>query len=418
MPDVGKRSIDNVALARRAEKLGKLRLAERLYRKAIAEGDLHGFNNLAQLLIVDGRLREGEALFRKGVDGGDPLAAKNLALFLIEEGRSKAAERALQRARDMGRPAPEKQVLASRQYAERRANTQAFYRARQTKRTDARWRLIVELQRTGSKTVLDLALNALRSRQRGDRALGAYVLSQLGFESSTPPFREQSIRALRSALETERSPQSLAAIAFALCRLWSRRSIPALVRLATHRDPEVRQVLAAELIHTTKDLGWGDETPDGRATAALLNLTRDRIPEVRDWACYSLGNSEQDSPEIRQAFVDRVRDRHLDTRVEAVAALGRRRDLRAIEPLLQILDRHGWRVGTWVTLDLVVFAGRSKDRRFIPYLTDFRDRWQPNLDQKQAVRSALNQLLRVREVRRNSGRSGKEHPMRRLMLEG
>jgi HEAT repeat protein len=328
--------------------------------------------------------------------GGDPLAAKNLGLFLIEQGRPKAAERALQRAREMGRPAPEKQVLASRQYAQRKAVTEAFDRARQTKRTDARWRSIAELQRTGSKTVLDLALNALRSRQRGDRALGAYVLSQLGFESSTPPFREQSVRALRAALKTERSPQPLAAIAFALCRLWSRRSIPDLVRLAIHRDPNVRQVLAAELIHTTRELGWGDETADRRVTAALLNLTRDRVPEVRDWACYSLGNSEQDSPEIRQAFIDRLRDRHFDALVEAVAALGRRNDSRAIEPLLQILNKHGWRLGTWVTTDLVVFAGHSNDRRFIPYLIDFRDRWQPQPDEKQAIRNALSQLRGVR----------------------
>jgi len=395
MPTVPKRNIDKVVLARKAEKVGHLRRAEHLYREAIAEGDLNAFNNLAQLLIEDGRLRKGEALFRKGVQGGDPLAAKNLALFLLEEGRPKAAESALRRAREMGRPAPAKQVLAARQYAQRRALTAAFDRARKTKRADARWRLVAELQRSGSKTVLDLACNALRSRHRGDRVLGAYVLSQLGFESSIPPFREQSVRALRAALNTERSPQPLAAIAFALCRLWSRRSIPALVRLATNRDPHVRQVLAAELIHTTRELGWGDETPDRGVTTSLLNLTRDRVREVRDWACYSLGNSEQDSAEIRQAFVDRLRDRHFDTRVEAVAALGRRNDSRAIDPLLQILDKHGWRIGTWVTMDLVVFAGRSNDRRFIPYLTDFRDRWHPHPDEKPAIRIALKQLRGV-----------------------
>ena len=144
------------------------------------------------------------------------------------------------------------------------------------------------------------------------------------------------------------------------------------------------------------ELGWGDETPDRRVTAALLHLTRDRVSQVRDWACYSLGNSEQDSPEIRQAFVDRLHDRHLDTRVEAVGALGRRNDPRAIDPLLQILDKRSWRLGTWVTLDLVVFAGRSKDRRFIPYLADFRDRWQPDPTEEKAVRTALAQLRRTR----------------------
>lgn len=91
-------TIDKVALAREAEVAGDLARAERLYRDAIHDRDVNGYNNLAQLLIEDGRLGEGEALFHAGVAAGDALAAKNLALYLLEEGRQVAARKALQRA--------------------------------------------------------------------------------------------------------------------------------------------------------------------------------------------------------------------------------------------------------------------------------------------------------------------------------
>lgn len=155
-------------------------------------------------------------------------------------------------------------------------------------------------------------------------------------------------------------------------------------------------VLAAELIHATMQRGWGAETPDARVTAALLKLTRDGDPDVRDWACFSLGNSEQDSADIRQAFVDRLSDRHLDTRVEAIAALARRDDARATERLLRVLDQRSWRLGIWVTLDLVTFAGRSQDPRFVRHLVDLRDRWDPDAEELKATRIAMRRLTKAR----------------------
>jgi HEAT repeat protein len=210
------------------------------------------------------------------------------------------------------------------------------------------------------------------SAKAEDRSLGAWVLSQLGYERNEPPFRAGSIRVLLIALEIEKASEVLEALVIALSRLYARRAIPKLVLLAGHPATEVRQAVAAELIHCTQERGWGNEHPDSRVTAVLLKLTRDRVGAVRDWACFSLGNSEQDSPALRDAFVERLRDRHVNARIEAIAALARRDDLRAIETILEILRRRSWRVGTWVTSDLVTFAGRTGDRRFLPYLEDFQ----------------------------------------------
>lgn len=244
--------------------------------------------------------------------------------------------------------------------------------ARRAKRAPAWWRYVGQLQRLATDTVFQSAVALLTSGEAKDRSLGAYVLSQLGYERNEPPFRARSIRALLTTLETEKTSEVLEALVTALSRLYARRAIPKLVLLAAHPAAEVRQAVAAELIHCTQERGWGDEHPDSRVTAVLLKLTRDRVGAVRDWACFSLGNSEQDSPALRDAFVERLRDRHVNARVEAIAALARRDDQRAVEPLLELLRRRSWRVGTWVTSDLVTFAGRTRERRFLRHLEDFQ----------------------------------------------
>jgi HEAT repeat protein len=266
-----------------------------------------------------------------------------------------------------------------------------FMRARRAKRGAAWWQHVGQLQRIASREVFERSIALLVSARAEDRHLGAYVLSQLGYERDEPPFRTQSIRALLRALETEKASDVLEALVVALSRLYARRAVPKLVPLATHRAVEVRQALAAELIQCTQERGWGDEHPDSRVNVVLLELSRDRVGAVRDWACFSLGNSVQDSPELRDAFVERLGDRHVNTRVEAIAALARRNDRRATEPLLEILRRRSWRVGTWVTSDLVTFAGRTRDKRFLPYLEDFL-MWDLPADEVREVKKAIARI--------------------------
>lgn len=113
--------MDKVALGYAAGRAGDLDAAERLYREAIAEGDVHGYNNLAQVLIETGRLREVERLLRRGIQVGDGLAAKTLILFLLEQGKEASAMKALKEFGQMKRGRPtESELRAARAYAEPR----------------------------------------------------------------------------------------------------------------------------------------------------------------------------------------------------------------------------------------------------------------------------------------------------------
>jgi HEAT repeat protein len=74
----------------------------------------------------------------------------------------------------------------------------------------------------------------------------------------------------------------------------------------------------------------------------LQELMEDTDQDVRDWAIFGLGVlGNTDSEEIRAAFLRHLDDPSLDARIEAAAALGKRRDARLAEPLIRMLKKDG-----------------------------------------------------------------------------
>jgi HEAT repeat protein len=224
----------------------------------------------------------------------------------------------------------------------------------------AYWQCVNDIQEIGGRDAFNLASAILRSRDWRRRRLGADVLGELGYQEYPPPFRRQSAPLLLAAVSLERNPEVVASLITALGRLYIRSAIPKLFGLAQHKSPAVRRALAAELPWCTWDSG--EERPDRRVTKILIDLTRDPVAEVRGWACFSLAGSAADSSEIRAALWDRIRDRHYDTRIDALRGLAIRRDRRVHEPLRDAVRAIGTgRFGSWVMDDLVEYAKAVRD---------------------------------------------------------
>ncbi|NHC12749.1 HEAT repeat domain-containing protein [Motilibacter deserti] len=75
-----------------------------------------------------------------------------------------------------------------------------------------------------------------------------------------------------------------------------------------------------------------------RVVAALTQLSTDEHARVRDWAAFGLGQVEADSPAARDALAARLHDPDPQARCEALLALARTGDHRAVDALLQRLD--------------------------------------------------------------------------------
>ena len=168
----------------------------------------------------------------------------------------------------------------------------------------------------------------------------------------------------------EQDPNVLAMIADAFGNLGEPYGHDWLLRMRAHPDAAVREGVVTALAGRT----------GAQVVEALIELSTDTEPAIRDWATFALGTlAEHDSAELRDALAARLDDADPDARIEAVHGLAVRADTRAVEPALALLDA-GERGGSlWSRHALQEAAIRlgalSGDPRFAPHLPALDDGW-------------------------------------------
>jgi HEAT repeat protein len=159
------------------------------------------------------------------------------------------------------------------------------------------------------------------------------VLAQLGktMEHPETAFSSETLAIVLDTLDGEKVPAIIDSCVVALSHVGGPADLPMILSFLTHSDPEVRHSVAFTL---------GSFSSNPEAIQGLIRLMQDKDRHVRDWATFGLGKSAQpDSPEVRDAFMKRVRDRHRDTREEAIGGLSNRKDLRVLPHLIRELQR-------------------------------------------------------------------------------
>lgn len=180
---------------------------------------------------------------------------------------------------------------------------------------DARWTAIQQLHALGTREVFERAVQLCNALAARERVAGADILGQISAWS------DDAIPTLLNLLGDSESFVIEAAV-HALSQKQDGRTIDALSRVAQHDASNVRWAVATAL----EDL-IGDE----RAERVLLTLMRDGDTSVRDRATFAVGSlSDHDTPRIRAALAERLRDDDRAVANEAALGLARRRDARAI----------------------------------------------------------------------------------------
>jgi HEAT repeat protein len=163
--------------------------------------------------------------------------------------------------------------------------------------------------------------------------------------------------------EREGDPRVLAVIAEAIGHLGEPWGLSWLLRMRRHPDAEVRGGVASALACRTNPL----------AIDALVELSADRDPAIRDWATFALGTlADHDSPALREALAARLEDGDPDTRIEALHGLALRGDPRAVEPTLAQLEAGETGGSRWTRHALqeavIRLAAQTGDARFARHL--------------------------------------------------
>lgn len=174
----------------------------------------------------------------------------------------------------------------------------------------------------GGEEELQIGASYLSSSDPIDRALGADVLAQLGWQDRT--YLDESVDLLIPALQDEDE-----FVVYRVCCALGHRSdpkaIPHVLKLAQSINEKIRYGVVFALL--------GQDSQE--AVAAMIALSKDSDLDVRNWAMFGLGSQiEADTPEIRDALLLGTLDSDSEIRGEALVGLAERKDKRAIDLLL------------------------------------------------------------------------------------
>ncbi|MFE2722197.1 HEAT repeat domain-containing protein [Kitasatospora sp. NPDC059327] len=200
----------------------------------------------------------------------------------------------------------------------------------------AYWALVREAaQEENGEPALRRGSGLLGSADALERKVGCDLVGSAA--DTHESLRSAAATALTAPAEVETETSVLSSLVCALGRTRDRRGVPVLVGLSGHEDADLRRQVASEFTFVTSGLSDG---PDVRA---LIRLTRDEDPEVRDWAAFTLGfQREQDTTAIRDALWACTTDACDEVREEGARGLARRHDPRAVPLIARLLETDGW----------------------------------------------------------------------------
>ena len=197
---------------------------------------------------------------------------------------------------------------------------------------DNRWDFIWLLRYRGTRDVLDRAIALTESNNSEERTIGIQILGQLGIPDRT--FPDECLTTLIGLLKHEIDPLILQSIGIALGHLNDARAIEPQLKFCLHPDWEVRYGVVLSM----------NGHNDKRAIAALIKLSGDDHPQVRNWATFGLGSLlEVDTPEIREALYQRfllenpTDEETAEIQGEALVGLASRQDERILPKLMEQL---------------------------------------------------------------------------------
>jgi HEAT repeats len=140
---------------------------------------------------------------------------------------------------------------------------------------------------------------------------------------------------LAGILTSETNAQVVTETVGALGQAWDPRAAQLILDHVgvDHPDAAVRLAVAQSLSNgVERDVACRDGV-----IQALITLTSDDNSDVRDWACFGLGQVDAASPAAKDALAARLTDPDDDTRCEALVALAKTGDSRAGTALQQRL---------------------------------------------------------------------------------
>lgn len=232
--------------------------------------------------------------------------------------------------------------------------------------------LVAQLQVDAAEPVLERALSALSHDDPWHRQAAAWVLGQFGYRRGRP-FGARVVPEVVRAARAEQDDDVRQDLVDALGKAEDAAWLDDLLTFAGDPAAGVRLAVAMSL----PGMPYGEPLTE-RAVGALITLSADTDPRVRDWATFGLGSqTSQDSPAIRAALHARLDDEDPDAAAEALLGLARGGDPEALGRVRAAIDQPG----SDVRLLALRAAGELADPGLMPSLRALALAWDGDADE-------------------------------------
>lgn len=216
------------------------------------------------------------------------------------------------------------------------------------------WNNISELRKRANDDVFNQAYKLAKSQIDKKKIIGIDVLAQLGFD---PRFRqEETIKLYFELLEENQNDDVLFSLFFGISHnneKLTNNQVLQLIKFKDSKNNDVRYSLVSAIS--------GVDNP--KAIETLIELSEDNFSSIRNWATFGIGTlCEQNNDRIIKALWNRIKDKHQETKLEAIVGLANRNQVAIKEQIIEELKS-----GEYGTL-LFDAIETLKDKDFIPYL--------------------------------------------------
>lgn len=191
------------------------------------------------------------------------------------------------------------------------------------------WRYISELRKRKSKAIFEKSISLTNSEITKERIIGIDILAQFGYPRL---HKNKILKKFFQLLKKETDKYIISSIFYGIGHNnedLTTKQIDLICSFKNNKSSRVRYSLVFAL--TTKE--------EPKAIRTLIELSKDRDYEIRDWATFGLGSQiEIDNEAIRNALWKRVNDKYEAPRFEAIAGLAKRKDERVKAVLIRELE--------------------------------------------------------------------------------
>ena len=234
------------------------------------------------------------------------------------------------------------------------ASEKIFDRLVNNKSKKTYWDNITELRKRVNDDVYNLAYKLSHSESDKKKIIGIDVLAQLGFDTR---YRQlETISLYFELLETKQSDNVLFSILFGISHNnenLTKKQISKLIGFKDSKNSDIRFSLVSALSGVEHSM----------AIETLIELSNDSFSSIRNWATFGLGTlCELDNDQIIEALWKRTKDKHQETKLEAIVGLANRNEIKVREPIIDELKN-----GEYGTL-LFEAIETLNDKNFIPFL--------------------------------------------------